>query len=119
MNPNRLYQNGELHAQKSFAVYFPLAPDLAATINLPCNYSGIRAFELTSLRSSTLLLPDSIESPRPPTNSVSSAGSLPSPLFNQELVDAFPSVPATTSTPINFLYREIAPATPSFDIYLV
>ncbi|KAF9532774.1 hypothetical protein CPB83DRAFT_846330 [Crepidotus variabilis] len=32
--------------------------------------------------------------------SLSSAGSLPSPLFDQEIFDAFPSVPGTTPTPV-------------------
>ena len=104
-------------SSKRLALYFPRAPDLAAVPQLPSIVSGV---EITSLASSTLLLPDSIESPHSPsTNSVSSAGFLPSPLFNQELVDAFPSVPATAPTTINFLNREIAPATPSFDTALL
>ena len=105
-------------SSKRSAIYFPAGHDLTAVPQLPPIVPG---FQVPPKISSTSLLPVSIESTRPPSaNSVSSAGSLPSPLFNQELVDAFPSVPATTpSTTINFLNREISLAPPSFDTALL
>jgi hypothetical protein len=105
-------------SSKRSAIYFPAGHDLTAVPQLPPILTG---FEVSSQISSTSLLPISVESTRPSSaNSVSSAGSLPSPLFNQELVDAFPSVPATTpSTTINFLNREINLAPPSFDAALL
>jgi hypothetical protein len=78
---------------------------------------------IASQTSSSLLLPISnLSTPPSSTTSVSSVSSLPSPLFNRELVDAFPSVPATTPTSINFPHREMNIPTPtkaSFDSALM
>lgn len=106
-------------SSKRSAIYFPSVLDLPVIPQLPPIIPG---FEVTSQPLSTSLLSVSSDSARPPSaNSVSSLGSLPSPLFNQELVDAFPSVPATTPPPttINFPHREISLATPSFDAALL
>jgi len=46
-----------------------------------------------------LPVPDSGDSARSSWTSVSSAGSLPSPLFDSAIFDAFPSVPGTTPAP--------------------
>jgi hypothetical protein len=54
----------------------------------------------TPLSPHSLLLPGSSDSTRPSSfTSLSSAGSLPSPLFDKSIFDAFPSVPGTTPTP--------------------
>jgi len=54
----------------------------------------------TPLSPHSLLLPGSNDSTRPSSfTSLSSAGSLPSPLFDKSIFDAFPSVPGTTPTP--------------------
>ena len=104
-------------SSKRSAVYFSPAPELTATPQIP----AVPKVQQTSPSS---LLSVSNEFIRPSSaNSASSAGSLPSPLFNQELVDAFPSVPATTPSTATIGYnhfprREMslaAPATTSFD----
>lgn len=53
----------------------------------------------TPLSPNSLLLPGSSDSSRSSFISLSSAGSLPSPLFDKSIFDAFPSVPGTTPTP--------------------
>ncbi|KAF8801653.1 hypothetical protein BYT27DRAFT_7245091 [Phlegmacium glaucopus] len=111
-------------SSKRSAIYFSPAPDLTAVPQLPPIVPGI---QITPKRSSSSFLPVSNESTRPTSaTSVSSIGSLPSPLFGQELVDAFPSVPVTTpTTTINrkFPHREktslATPATASFDAALL
>ena len=105
-------------SSKRSAIYFPPGPDLTTAVpQLPS------ILQFTSQTSSSSLLPISNESTPPSSaTSISSVGSLPSPLFNRELVDAFPSVPATTPTSINFPHREMNPSTPtkaSFDSALL
>ena len=54
----------------------------------------------TPVSSQSLLPPGSSDPTRPSSwTSLSSAGSLPSPLFDNSIFDAFPSVPGTTPTP--------------------
>ena len=105
-------------SSKRSAVYFTSGPDLTTSVpQLP------QITPVPSQTSSSLLLPISNESTPPSSaTSTSSVSSLPSPLFNRELVDAFPSVPATTPTSINFPYREMNNPTPtkaSFDSALL
>jgi len=105
-------------SSKRSAIYFTPGPDLTTAVpQIPS------ILQITSQASSSSLLPISNESTPPSSaTSVSSVSSLPSPLFNRELVDAFPSVPATTPTSINFSHREMNPQTPtkaSFDSALL
>jgi len=105
-------------SSKRSAIYFSPGPDLMTAVpQLPS------ILQITSQASSSSLLPISNESTPPSSaTSVSSVSSLPSPLFNRELVDAFPSVPATTPTSINFSHREMNVPTPtkaSFDSALL
>ena len=104
-------------SSKRSAIYFTPAPDLTTAVPpLPSIH------QITSQASSSSLLPISNESTPPSSaTSISSVGSLPSPLFNRELVDAFPSVPATTPTSINFshLMNPQTPTKASFDSALL
>jgi hypothetical protein len=102
-------------SSKRSAVYFPPGPDLTAVPKLPST------LQIPQTSSSSLI---SNECPTPSSaTSLCSLSSLPSPLFNQELVDAFPSVPATTPTSINFPHREMnlatTPTKASFDSALL
>jgi hypothetical protein len=105
-------------SSKRSAMYFTSGPELTTAVpQLPS------IPPILSQTSSSLLLPISNESTPPSSaTSTSSVSSLPSPLFNRELVDAFPSVPVTTPTSINFPYREMNNPTPtkaSFDSALL
>lgn len=110
-------------SSKRSAIYFSPGPDLTPVPQLPPTAAG---FQITPQTSTSSFLPVSDESTRPSSaNSVSSVGSLPSPLFGQEL-DAFPSVPVTTpTTPIGrrkLTHPEMnfaTPATASFDTALL
>ncbi|KAF8969582.1 hypothetical protein BDZ97DRAFT_207974 [Flammula alnicola] len=58
------------------------------------------AAHASDISSDSFLLPGSTDSTRPSSwTSMSSAGSLPSPLFDKALFDAFPSVPGTVPLP--------------------
>ena len=93
-------------SSKRSAIYFSSGPDSTGAPQLPS------VLQITSQTSSSSLLPISNDSTPPSSaTSLSSVSSLPSPLFNQELVDAFPSVPATTPTSNNFSHREMSFAT--------
>ena len=105
-------------SSKRSAIYFSAGPELTTAVSELPSIPPI-----TSQTSSSLLLPISKESTPPSSaTSISSVSSLPSPLFNRELVDAFPSVPATTPTSVSFSHREMNIPTPtkaSFDSALL
>ena len=110
-------------SSKRSAMYFSPGPDLKPAPQLPSIVSDLQPISQTS---SSSFLPVLNDSTRPSSAvSVSSLGSLPSPLFNRELVDAFPAVPATTSATVishKFPHREMNLATPvtsSFDTALL
>lgn len=120
-DPDQIIPLRRSTSSKRSAIYFSPAVDLTAVPQLPSIVPRVNNAPQASL------FPISNESTTRPSSaiSISSVGSLPSPLFGQELVDAFPSVPATTPTNISHKlpHREkmsfATPTAASFDTALL
>ncbi|CAA7271028.1 unnamed protein product [Cyclocybe aegerita] len=79
----------------------PVSPPPPLPTVTSTSYNKQAPIQPSDLSNDSLLLSPSKDNTRPSSwTSVSSAGSLPSPLFDKALFDAFPSVPGTTPTPM-------------------